>query len=46
MALLADVFWKLWIPKNVVRYMSKRSCFVGIFDKQYGKWDQTVLNSE
>ena len=46
MTLIADVFPKLRIPKNVVRYISKKSCFIGPFEKQHGKWDQTVLISE
>ena len=46
MTLIADVFRKLWIPKNVVRQMSKKSRFRGPFDKQNNKWDQTVLKSE
>ena len=40
------MFRKLRIPKNVVKEMSKKSCFRGPFDKQHGKWDQTVLKSE
>ena len=43
--LRGDVFRKLRIPKNVVRYMSKKSHFRKPFDKQQGKWDQTVLKS-
>ena len=34
------------IPKHVIREMSKKSRFRGPFDKQHGKWDQTVLKSE
>ena len=43
---IADIFQKLQIPKHVVREMSKKSRFRGPFDKQHGKWDQTVLKSE
>ena len=32
--------------KNVVREMSKKSCFRDPFNKQYGKWTQTLLKSE
>ena len=44
--LIADVFRKLRIPKNVVRKMSTKYRFRGLFDKQHGKWDQTVLTSD
>ena len=40
---MADVFAKLWTPKNVIRLISKKSCFRGSFDKQHGKWDQRRL---
>ena len=46
MTLIADLFAKLRTPKNVVRYMSKKSCFKGPFDKQHGKRVQTLLRSE
>ena len=46
MTLIADVFLKFWIPKNVVRVISKKSRFRGPFEKQHGKWDQTLLKSE
>ena len=36
-------FPKLRTPKNVVRYMSKKSCFRGPFDKQHAKRAQTLL---
>ena len=29
MTLIADLFPKLRTPKNVIRYMSKKSCFKG-----------------
>ena len=44
--LIADVFAKLWTPKNVVRLMFKKSLFSGPFDKQHGKWDQTLLKHQ
>ena len=37
MTLIADLFPKLRIPENVVRYMSKKSRFKGPFDTQHGK---------
>ena len=43
MTLIADVFPKLRTPKNVVRYMSKKSCLRGPFDKQHAKRAQTLL---
>ena len=46
MTLIGDVFSKLWIPKNVVIVVSKKSRFRGPFGKQHGKWDQTLLKSE
>ena len=46
MTLIADLFPKLRTPKNVLRYMSKKSHFKGPFDKQHGKRDQTLLQSE
>ena len=46
MTLIADLFPQLRTPKNVLRYMSKESCFKGPFDRQYGKRVQTLLRSE
>ena len=37
MTLIADLFMKLRTPKNVARYMSKKSRFKGPFDLQHGK---------
>ena len=37
MTFIADLFPKLRTPKNVVRYMSKKSRFKGPFDRQHGK---------
>ena len=45
MTLIADLFPKLRIPENVVRYMSKKSRFKGPFDRQHGKRFQTLLQS-
>ena len=42
---IADLFAKLRTPKNVVRYMSKKSRFKGPFDWQHGKRVQTPLRS-
>ena len=41
--LIADVYPKLWTPKNLVRSMSKKSRFKGSFGKQHGKRTQTLL---
>ena len=46
MTLIAYIFPKLWTPKNVVRSISKKSCFRKPFEKQCGKRDQTLLKSE
>ena len=45
MTLRADLFPKLRTPKNVVRYMSKKSRFKLPFDRQHGKRVQTLLRS-
>ena len=46
MTLLADLFPQIRTPKNVVRYMSKKSRFKGLFDTQHGKRVQTLLECE
>ena len=46
MTLIANVFPKSGTPKNVVRYMSKKSRFKGPFDRQHGKRAKTLLRSE
>ena len=46
MTFIADLFAKLRTPKNVVRYMSKKSRFKGPFDRQHGKRVQTLFRSE
>ena len=46
MSFIADLFSKLRTPKNVVRYMSKKSRSKGPFDRQHGKRVQTLLRSE
>ena len=45
MTFIADFFDKLRTPKNVVRYLSKKSRFKGLFDRQHGKRVQTLLRS-
>ena len=45
MSFIADLFDKLRTPKNVVRYMSKKSRSKGPFDRQHGKRVQTLLRS-
>ena len=46
MTLIADLFPKLHAPKNVDRYISKKSRFKGPFDRQHGKRVETLLRSE
>ena len=46
MTLIADLFPNLRTPKNVVRYLSKKSRFKGTFDRQHGKRVQTLLRSQ
>ena len=46
MTFIADLFPILRTPKNVVRYMSKKSRFKGPFDRQHGKRVETLLWSE
>ena len=46
MTLIANVFPKLGTPKNVVRYMSKKSRFKRPFDRQHVKRAKTLLRSE
>ena len=44
MSLIADFLPKLRTPKNVVRYMCKKSRLKGPFDRQHGKRVQTLLH--
>ena len=46
MTLIADVFPKLPSPKNVVRSISKKSCFKGSFGKHDGRFTQTLLKCQ
>ena len=46
MTFIADLFAKLRTAKNVDRYLSKKSRFKGLFDRQHGKRVQTLLRSE
>ena len=46
MTFIADLFPKLRTPKNVVRYLSKKSRCKGPFDREHGKRVQTLLRSE
>ena len=43
MSFIADLFAILQTPKNVVRYLSKKSRFKGPFDRQHGKRVQALL---
>ena len=45
MTLIADFYPKLRTPENVARYMSNKSRFKGLFDRQHGTLVQTVLRS-
>ena len=46
MLLIADVFPKLRIPKNLVKQISKTLPLRGPFDKRHAKWYQTLLKFE
>ena len=46
MTFIADLFPIIRTPKNVVRYMSKKSRFKQPFDRRHGKRVQTLLRSE
>ena len=46
MTLIADVFPKLWTPKNVVRLLSKKYRLRGPFNKQHGKQAETLWESK
>ena len=46
MTLIADLFPILGTQKNLARYMSKKSRFKGLFDRQLFKRVQTLLRSE
>ena len=43
MILIGDVYPKLQTPKKVIRWISEKSGFRGPFNKQHGKWAQTLL---
>ena len=43
MTFIADLFPKLRTPKNVVRYLSKKSRFKGPFDMRHGKRVETLF---
>ena len=43
MTLIADLFPKLRTPKNLVRFMSKKSRLKGPFEWQHGKRVETLL---
>ena len=46
MTLIADVFPKLRTPKNMVRSMPKKSCFMRSVEKLHGKSSQTLFKFE
>ena len=45
MTFIADVFLKFWTAKDVVKIMSKKSCFRKPFHSQHGKGYQRLLKS-
>ena len=45
MTLIAYVFPKLPTTKNVLRQMSKSSCFRELVDRRHGKWAETLIQS-
>ena len=46
MTVIADVFAEIPATKNMVRYMSKKQCFRGPLDREYGKSVETIFQSE
>ena len=46
MTLIADVFWKIPGPKNMVRLMSKMVCYRRPLDREDDKWGETMLQVE
>ena len=46
MTLIVDVFPEILASKNMVRQMSKKSCFRKPLDRKRGKWVETLLQSE
>ena len=46
MTFIAYLFPELPASKNVVRSMLKKFCFTEHFDRQHGKWVETLLKSE
>ena len=45
MTLIAYVFPKLPTTKNLLRQMSKSSCFRETVDKRHGKWAEALIQS-
>ena len=45
MTLIAYVFPKLPTTKNVLRQMSKSSCFREPVDRRHGKWAEALIQS-
>ena len=46
MTVIADVFREIPAPKNMVGKMSKKPCFRGPLDREYGKSVETKFQSE
>ena len=46
MTIIVDLFPKLRTPKNLLRYMAKKSGLRAPFDREHGKVAQTPLECE
>ena len=46
MTIIVDLFPKLRTPKNLLRYMAKKSGLRAPFDREHGKVSQTLLECE
>ena len=46
MTLLANIFLEIPVPKDMLRYMSKKPFFRGPLDRQQGKWVEKWLQSK
>ena len=46
MTLFANIFLEIPVPKDMLRYMSKKPFFRGPLDRQQGKWVEKWLQSK
>ena len=46
MTLITDIFVEIPVAKNMVKEMSKKSCFRGLLDREHKKLVETILQSE